>query len=176
MRRLNALFGRTALFFIGCCVVLCSLVLFYTLTEAHEQWVYVYAAILGAGNSMIMITSVCMEGDLVGKDGTGSAFVYGAMSFTDKLSNGLAVVWIQAGKENIIQQHGHHSPENGEYIRQVFCLLPAAAIVLGMVTVSYMHHYQFKNKNTPESSSSSSLYGSIERGKDEKCVGVSLGP
>ena len=50
---------------------------------------------LGVGGSIILVTSLGITADLIG-DKTGSgAFVYGIMSFCDKLSNGVAVVVIQ---------------------------------------------------------------------------------
>jgi hypothetical protein len=52
---------------------------------------YFSAFLLGIGNSLIMVTSVSLEADLVGEDFESGAFVYGCMSFTDKLINGIAV-------------------------------------------------------------------------------------
>lgn len=70
------------------------------------------AILLGAGGSTILVTSLSMTADLIGEHTVShstlahyslsyfdfqysGAFVYGAMSFTDKLSNGIAVVLIQ---------------------------------------------------------------------------------
>lgn len=50
---------------------------------------------VGSAGSIILVTSLGITADLIG-DKTGSgAFVYGVMSFTDKLANGIAVVVIQ---------------------------------------------------------------------------------
>lgn len=50
---------------------------------------------LGSAGSIILVTSLGITADLIG-DKTGSgAFVYGVMSFCDKLSNGIAVIVIQ---------------------------------------------------------------------------------
>lgn len=49
----------------------------------------------GAGGSIILVTSLGITADLIG-DKTGSgAFVYGIMSFTDKIANGIAIDVIQ---------------------------------------------------------------------------------
>lgn len=49
----------------------------------------------GAAGSIILVTSLGITADLIG-DKTGSgAFIYGVMSFCDKLANGIAVVIIQ---------------------------------------------------------------------------------
>jgi len=57
--------------------------------------IFAVAALYGAGSTVILITSLSLTADLIGKNTESSAFVYGAMSFTDKVSNGLVVVVIQ---------------------------------------------------------------------------------
>ena len=50
---------------------------------------------MGAGSSVLLVTSLSITADLIGPCVESGAFVYGAMSFTDKLSNGIAVMLIQ---------------------------------------------------------------------------------
>lgn len=50
---------------------------------------------IGAGGSTMLITSLAVTADLIGPHVESGAFVYGAMSFTDKLSNGITVFLIQ---------------------------------------------------------------------------------
>ncbi|XP_067169039.1 major facilitator superfamily domain-containing protein 12 isoform X3 [Apteryx mantelli] len=57
--------------------------------------IYAAAMLLGAGSATILVTSLSMTADLIGTNTHSSAFVYGAMSFTDKMANGLAVMAIQ---------------------------------------------------------------------------------
>ena len=49
----------------------------------------------GAAGSAVLITSLSLTAELIANNCETAAFVYGAMSFTDKLSNGLAVMVIQ---------------------------------------------------------------------------------
>ncbi|OCT97414.1 hypothetical protein XELAEV_180096361mg, partial [Xenopus laevis] len=58
--------------------------------------VYGAAVVLGTGSATILVTSLSMTADLIGTHSRSAAFVYGAMSFTDKVANGLAVVAIQS--------------------------------------------------------------------------------
>ncbi|XP_069505544.1 major facilitator superfamily domain-containing protein 12 isoform X2 [Ambystoma mexicanum] len=58
--------------------------------------VYGAAVVLGVGSATILVTSLSMTADLIGVNSQSGAFVYGAMSFTDKVANGLAVVLIQS--------------------------------------------------------------------------------
>lgn len=49
----------------------------------------------GVAASIIMVTSQGIVADLIGEHTTHGAFVYGLMSFADKMSNGIAVMIIQ---------------------------------------------------------------------------------
>ena len=53
------------------------------------------SALLGSGGSTILITSLSMTADLIGDNTNTGAFVYGAMSFTDKLANGIVIALLQ---------------------------------------------------------------------------------
>lgn len=51
--------------------------------------------ISGFGGAQMLVTSLSLTADLVGASTQASAFVYGLMSFTDKLSCGAAIAIIQ---------------------------------------------------------------------------------
>ncbi|XP_066500690.1 major facilitator superfamily domain containing 12b [Hoplias malabaricus] len=57
--------------------------------------VYGAAILLGSGSAVILVMSLSMTANLIGDQTQSGAFVYGAMSFTDKVANGLAVMLIQ---------------------------------------------------------------------------------
>ena len=46
----------------------------------------------GAGCAAVLISSLSLTAFLIGDNCSTSAFVYGAMSLTDKIANGIAVV------------------------------------------------------------------------------------
>ena len=50
--------------------------------------IYFIAIFIGAGGSGMLITSLSIIAQLIGKNIETSAFVYGAISFVDKLSSG----------------------------------------------------------------------------------------
>ncbi|KAG7387973.1 Major facilitator super domain-containing protein 12 [Phytophthora boehmeriae] len=136
LRYLNESLGRTGSFALGAALIVVALVLSYFLTPETAIWVYPFSIVLGMGNSIIMVTSVCLEGDLVGNNVESGAFVYGAMSFTDKISNGIAILFIQNEREKL-----QDLPEqDGEFLRQVYCILPSIAALLGLCTVMFMTH------------------------------------
>lgn len=133
-----------------------SLVL-YQLDHSTANFVYVAAFLLGFGNATIMVTSVSMEADLVGDNVESGAFVYGFLSFTDKLSNGIAVIVIQAHSQMASQQvrgslslqspapaHASPSPPEqmasstsgdvkGDFMRSVVSWVPAIAALVGVL-------------------------------------------
>ncbi|XP_071543921.1 major facilitator superfamily domain-containing protein 12-like isoform X3 [Panulirus ornatus] len=73
----------------------CIAVWFGTGNLYKKYILYVVASLLGAGGSIMLITSLSITADLIGPNVESGAFVYGAMSFTDKLSNGVAIMLIQ---------------------------------------------------------------------------------
>ncbi len=66
-----------------------------------EYGIYCVAALVGIGGSILLITSLTLTAGLIGPNTETGAFVYGAMSLTDKFSNGLAFVLIQVLLPNI---------------------------------------------------------------------------
>ena len=50
--------------------------------------IYVVAAFIGAGGAGMLITSLSITAELIGKNKTSSAFVYSSISLVDKIING----------------------------------------------------------------------------------------
>ncbi|CAG9581257.1 unnamed protein product [Danaus chrysippus] len=59
------------------------------------MFIYIVAVLIGFGGAQMLVTSLSLTADLVGDSTHASAFVYGLMSFTDKLSCGAAIAIIQ---------------------------------------------------------------------------------
>ncbi|KAF1320483.1 Glycoside-pentoside-hexuronide, partial [Globisporangium splendens] len=150
MRYLNEVWGRTGSFTLGSALVVLSLTLCYVLTPETATWIYAFSIVLGMGNSIIMVTSVCLEGDLVGNNIESGAFVYGAMSFTDKISNGIAILLIQNEREKLQAL----PEEDAEFLRQVYCVLPSLAALLGVATVMYMRYCSSSKRSSDTNGSS----------------------
>ena len=69
-----------------------------------------------------MVVSQQLQADLVGQNTTQGAFVYGAHSFADKLSNGVAIFVVQ--KIN---------GDANSYVREFLVFMPAAAMLLALL-------------------------------------------
>ncbi|XP_018551220.1 major facilitator superfamily domain-containing protein 12 [Lates calcarifer] len=58
--------------------------------------IYGAAVLLGAGSATILVMSLSMTATLIGEQTQSGAFVYGSMSLTDKVANGVGVIIIQS--------------------------------------------------------------------------------
>ena len=104
MKVLNDKAGRKISYCLGSVVGIASATWVF-LAEEEEQagdisffkhyGIFIVAALFGSAGSALLITSLGITAKLIGPNVESSAFVYGAMSFTDKVSNGLAVMVIQ---------------------------------------------------------------------------------
>ena len=95
-----------------------------------KYYVFVLAGLIGIGGSTMLVTSLSLTAEFIGSSKGSSAFIYGLMSLTDKVSNGLAVVVIQ-----------HMIPSKIDtcvvcklYFRDVLFYACGGAAVFGMLT------------------------------------------
>ncbi|CAH2236604.1 major facilitator superfamily domain-containing protein 12-like [Pararge aegeria] len=104
-------------------------------------FIYVVAVLIGFGGAEMLVTSLSLTADLVGATTDASAFVYGLMSFTDKLSCGAAIAIIQM----------YADAADASYYRYVLSWVCGAATVLGLaltlVLPSVTHDSLIVNSN-----------------------------
>ncbi|MCJ8740398.1 hypothetical protein PDJAM_G00058540 [Pangasius djambal] len=94
MKPFNKLIGKSMVYFVG--LVLILVFSYWALVDTHMgDGVYGAAVLLGAGSATILVMSLSMTADLIADQTQSGAFVYGAMSFTDKVANGVGVIIIQ---------------------------------------------------------------------------------
>lgn len=95
MKPLSKRIGKCLTYFVGLLLIL-AFAAWVLLDGGMGQRVYGAAVLLGAGSATILVISLSMTAELIADQTQSGAFVYGAMSFTDKLANGFAVMIIQA--------------------------------------------------------------------------------
>uniref|UniRef100_A0A674PIF3 Major facilitator superfamily domain containing 12a n=1 Tax=Takifugu rubripes TaxID=31033 RepID=A0A674PIF3_TAKRU len=91
MKPVSRLIGKCFTYALGLLLVM-TFSGWVLLDEQMGERVYGAAVLLGAGSATILVISLAMTAELI----QSGAFVYGSMSFADKLSNGVAVMMIQA--------------------------------------------------------------------------------
>ncbi|XP_076064572.1 major facilitator superfamily domain-containing protein 12-like [Oratosquilla oratoria] len=99
-----------------------------------EWGVYCVAILWGLSGSLMIILSLAFTADLIGFCTDSSAFVYGSMSFWDKLVNGLAVFLIQElTKSECI---GNNCATYYRRVMSVGILIPLLAGLVGICTIA----------------------------------------
>ncbi|KAM6920122.1 major facilitator superfamily domain-containing protein 12-like isoform 2-T3 [Lycodopsis pacificus] len=95
MKSVSRLIGKCLTYFMGLLLIM-AFSYWVLLDEKMGERVYGAAVLLGAGSATVLVISLAMTAELIANQTQSGAFVYGAMSFTDKLANGAAVMIIQA--------------------------------------------------------------------------------
>ncbi|KAJ7365909.1 hypothetical protein OS493_002639 [Desmophyllum pertusum] len=88
----------------GLIMVLGTSVLAVDVSSAQQNRCTAPVQRLGFGGSTMLVTVLTMLADLIGNNVETGAFVYGAMSFLDKMSNGIAIQIIQICYPNNSEQ------------------------------------------------------------------------
>ena len=140
MKRLDRRLGRRNAMTLGCLLFGAASVIMMFLQPSSDAFIYPAAVLLGAGGAITMVISVSLEADLVGRNVESAAFLYGAVSLTDKLSNGIAILGIQFIGQGIATEDTHKV-----FIRYVNALVPAASIAAALIvtwTIRFPSHLQ----------------------------------
>jgi len=88
---------------------------------------------LGVGGSTLLVTVLTMLADLIGDNVETGAFVYGAMSFLDKMSNGIVIQIVQV----FYPKNSENRASAGAlFYREVMVLASGAAAVLALLTLA----------------------------------------
>ena len=141
LKPVAARFGRRNAMTLGAALIGAACALMLTLGRGSSGGIYPAMLLLGAGSAISMVISVSLESDLIGSNTESGAFVYGACSFADKLSNGVAIIAVQFAGDGLAD----HSDEKGAFIRVVNGLVPMAAIAAATLvcwTISFPRHLQ----------------------------------
>lgn len=81
---------------VGATLWVISGVAVFVLPSQLHNLMYPLAMVIGAANAFVMVTTVGLESALVGADLNGCAFVYGSLSFLDKISCGIALFALES--------------------------------------------------------------------------------
>lgn len=122
MKRIANKWGNRGVYMLGCVLSFFTGLGFYVITPRVSFLIYPLSFLLGISCSIIMISAVSMESEIVGNKFHCAAFVFGAFSFTDKVSNGIVVYFIQ-NREEI----------TASVARNAVSLIPASAALAGLI-------------------------------------------
>jgi Na+/melibiose symporter-like transporter len=133
MRAINKRLGRKITMLLGLVFVVSSTLLFWFIYDIKNvtmiQVTLIIACILlGIGTSTTNICSFSLTSDLIGLNTESGAFVYGIMSFADKLANGVIIAMIQQFKP--CPDDTDIPAKSASYYRKVLSFIPAGVAVL----------------------------------------------
>lgn len=131
--RLKAFFTGGAIFWI-----FSGAGIFFLPSELHNL-MYILSVTIGVANALMTVTGISMESVLVGEDLNGCAFVYGSLSFLDKLSCGLALYVLESyqGLPDVMANH-ELTPAHYSISRCGLGLIPAACALLSAIVTCTM--------------------------------------
>ncbi|XP_059633727.1 uncharacterized protein LOC132276352 [Cornus florida] len=70
------------------------------LPRSMNFYMYLLSIVIGIANALMTVTGVSMQSVVVGEDLNGCAFVYGSLSFLDKISCGIALYILESYHDN----------------------------------------------------------------------------
>ncbi|XP_070687700.1 major facilitator superfamily domain containing 12b [Pempheris klunzingeri] len=96
MKPVSKLVGISITYLVGLLLVLAFATWVFVDEKMGAESIYGAGVLLGAGSATILVMSLSMTATLIGEQTQSGAFVYGSMSLTDKVANGVGVVLIQS--------------------------------------------------------------------------------
>ncbi|XP_075973321.1 major facilitator superfamily domain-containing protein 12-like isoform X2 [Anticarsia gemmatalis] len=127
-------FGNYIAYLVGSIISLISC-LWIALAINHNadvMQIYFVAALIGAGSSITLVSSLCVTADLIGPNSNHGASIYSIVTFADKLVTGFAVVAI----ENYKCKNAVDCPQ---YYRGVLTYACGGSAILGILSLMVAH-------------------------------------
>ncbi|KAK6933677.1 hypothetical protein RJ641_036571 [Dillenia turbinata] len=120
----------------GICWIFCGAGVLF-LPSNMSAIMYLLSVVIGIANALMTVTAVSMQSVLVGEDLNGCAFVYGSLSFLDKVTCGLALYILESYESSSPNLRGCQSL-NGCFsiTRYGMGLVPGICALMG-VAVTY---------------------------------------
>eukprot|EP00268_Persea_americana_P017733 TRINITY_DN1858_c1_g1_i1.p1 TRINITY_DN1858_c1_g1~~TRINITY_DN1858_c1_g1_i1.p1 ORF type:complete len:460 (+),score=60.97 TRINITY_DN1858_c1_g1_i1:427-1806(+) len=107
-------------------------------SELHG-FMYLLSIIIGVANALMTVTGISMESVLVGEDLNGCAFVYGSLSFLDKVSCGIALFVLESYQDTAPSLHGCNVFRGCISVsRYGLALVPGSCAILGAIVAYTM--------------------------------------
>ncbi|PIN10353.1 putative sugar transporter [Handroanthus impetiginosus] len=109
------------------------------LPSGMKVLMYVLSIVIGVANALMMVSGVSMQSFLVGEDLNGCAFVYGSLSFMDKILCGLALMALESYQSSIPEVcNCPHPSFHFSVTRYGLGLVPAICALIGVVVTLSM--------------------------------------
>ncbi|KAI1283167.1 Major facilitator superfamily domain-containing protein 12 [Halotydeus destructor] len=143
MKPINCTLGKKWTFVAGCLIAFSGYTwIYFGAGEKYTMYgIYGVCFLLGVSGSIMLITSLGITSDLIGHNTTSGAFVFGAMSFLDKVSNGVAVMSIQYMHDNSIP--------SCVYYRNVLSFVCGGSTIMALIAIVLLIPDQIGDQRRP---------------------------
>nr|AEE62599.1 unknown [Dendroctonus ponderosae] len=101
-------------------------------------YIFVVSALLGSASTIVLVSSLDITTSLIGSKTSRGAFIYGIMSFADKLSNGVAVKVIQ---------DVHNEDDHAGFYQDIMTYVCGGVLILGAAVVSMVNNRERKERH-----------------------------
>ncbi|VDN57486.1 unnamed protein product [Dracunculus medinensis] len=125
---INRHINRKALYFFGCLIGITNCILMYF--HSYRISIFIIAIALGLAQAILLVTSLAITAELINKNTESGAFVYGAMSFGDKLTNGIALQVIELFNPQC------SGPEAcSKFYKNIMIFVPGTCIIFAIIVL-----------------------------------------
>ncbi|CAD5220079.1 unnamed protein product [Bursaphelenchus xylophilus] len=124
---INKLFNRKGLFMLAAIIGVANGAVVELTTDIYS--IYIVSILLGIAQALLLISSLGVTAQLINRNTESGAFVYGAMSFMDKLSNGVVIQVIQLFAP-ACDEHSQESPACKMFYRRVMTYVPGSCVII----------------------------------------------
>ncbi|KAH9621315.1 hypothetical protein KSS87_016419 [Heliosperma pusillum] len=133
-RRLKTVFSVGGILWVICGIGI------LLLPQSLSGYMYLISIFIGIANALMMVTAAGMQSALVGQDLNGCAFVYGSLSFLDKMSCGLVLYFLESYLNTSPNIQGFLTLSVPSYTltRYALGLVPAICAFLGVAVTFSM--------------------------------------
>jgi Na+/melibiose symporter-like transporter len=130
-------YGYKICFALSCLIELggCLWIWFGCNMSTAKYEIYPVAILMGAGGSAMLITSLAIVASLIGSNLEGSGFVYGAMSFVDKVSCGIALMLLIDN----MPLDCHSDSGRPDYIRHAIVFGCGSSSIFGLLLIAILY-------------------------------------
>uniref|UniRef100_A0A0N5APS2 Major facilitator superfamily domain-containing protein 12 n=1 Tax=Syphacia muris TaxID=451379 RepID=A0A0N5APS2_9BILA len=125
----NKFVGNKVLYFFGCLLGIAGCVVMYM--DRTMVSVFFATVLIGLAQGVVLVSVLAVTADMINKNTESGAFVYGAMSFLDKLANGIAyqvLELINPGCNTSVADEKCNS-----FYSNVISLVPAGCLTLSLL-------------------------------------------
>jgi Na+/melibiose symporter-like transporter len=128
--RLTHRMGSEKLTMLGSLIVLASSFGWGFIRPDIVHWAYLFAITAGFGIGLVGVSALGLICEMVGDDCESSAFVYGSMSFFDKITNGVVIMLVEGCVPDDLSA--------ASYYRKVQVYVPSTAAIAAIILLTFI--------------------------------------